>query len=118
MREIKFRAKTFRDDEWVYWSVTGQKPVGVKKDTIGEYTGLVDKNGKEIYTSDYVKSVNDEIWEVREGEWMKEWRDEEWKMFGLHLWNMVERDYQHRETELNKDVILEIVGNVYEGDKI
>lgn len=73
MREIIFRGKNEKTDEWVYGFCTlvaaghGMKyaiitgtdkkcfvPVFVKRETIGQFTGVIDQNGRMIFEDDIV----------------------------------------------------------------
>ena len=79
MREIEFRGKRTCDNEWIYgdyrifYGYTADdfditiSDAFVKKETVGQYTGLKDKNGKKIFEGDIVKAVTIDEGKTRYG---------------------------------------------------
>lgn len=129
MKEIKFRGKrkyTYKDtkSEWVYgyyMVIEGHhhiipnckdnfeamnKSAEVIPKTVGQYTGRLDKNGKEIYNGDALKS------KMCKGYGIVEW-DNEYAGFTPFVWVDDEAYSGEFETEQ-----IEIIGNIYENPEL
>ena len=120
-REIKFRAKD-RVGVWVYGDLrlTSREPhiwtdpytshiINTK--TIGQYTGLKDKNGKEIYEGDIVESISGKIGYVI---FLQQ------EMGYVVVWDNCDTRLGHRNRGggYEYDESIEVIGNIHDNPKL
>lgn len=147
MREIKFRGKTEEMNSWwTYGNLVicdnGDYQIGncprygdiyyrnkVFKETVGQYTGLHDKNGKEIYEGDIVefKDVGEEGYEYKEGFDFDNIAQVVYENGIYTLSNFGETDNSHYATNCTDEERLEevlrngnceVIGNIYENKEL
>lgn len=115
MREILFRGKRTDNGEWIYGDLR-QYASGVKaifdyetesrffvdENTIGQYTGLTDKNGKKIFEGDILKYKSNSLCRVS-------YINCQFAM----MWELVYRDFSD---VYDKDI--EVIGNIYDNPEL
>lgn len=121
MRDIKFRDKDY-SNKWRYGDLVQEKwgqgkAIMIKKDktawsvleeTIGQYTGLKDKNRKEIYEGDIVKVFINKEWRI--GKIIYEHSG-----FTIDVTNNKELEYGRTSILEN---LTEVIGNIYDNPEL
>jgi uncharacterized phage protein (TIGR01671 family) len=142
MREILFRAKSvndypypsrweygipFKDSYGSYMMKTSKGLVEVKKETVGEFTGLTDKNGVKIFEGDILESfykkkriVSVVKYGAFEPEFFYECAEAQgFFLYGMKLYGLYAYDLAGSEMMLVEDMRqAKIIGNIHDTPEI
>ena len=133
MREIKFRGKCVHSDAWAYGSfvdygeeelpeihgfdpyregVDNWREITVERNTLGQFTGLTDKNGREIYEGDVFLDT-----EYYEPTYRKiVYRNGQWEAVASDgIWCPLLKDQEPLSDELRH---IEIIGNIHDNPEL
>ena len=142
MREILFRGKRIDNGKWVegdllynridgrenerrigdIYFTQGEKIEGtavynVIPETVGQYTGLIDKNGKKIFEGDIFKTKTNDIFIIGFGAYFPKdyclYRFWEYECWGLFAYDR-KKQYQLS----NNPNLFEVIGNIHDNPEL
>lgn len=127
MREIKFRGLSKGLNEWTYgyynacagsWGEINQfisypfsNGILVDENTIGQYTGIKDKNDKEIYEGDIVLCERNIEPSIDKYTYIVRWNAEDAR------YNFIYKD-GWSEIDACDHIFMEVIGNIYENPEL
>lgn len=126
MREILFRGKDKFDGEWYVGSLSHDTKYGncfievsvhqgiaeeVIPETVGQYTGLTDKNGTKIFEGDILSGHLDELFPEDESRYPVVWHDYGWHIkCGNKSFDTLEQWWVAK--------FLEVIGNIHDNPEL
>ena len=126
-REILFRGKRTDNGEWIYGSLIGNNVIvgevvdfdddyfntqfwyKVNPETVGQFTGITDKNGIKVFEADIVKHKFRRIWAEQEHTSVVVWND---NFMCYYLFDGASN------IRMREDVIYEVIGNAYDNSEL
>ncbi len=133
MREILFRGKSLDNGEWVYGmlvirhdktrhdiyqhvSQISTTYAIVDPNTVGQFTGLLDKNGNKIFEGDIVKSKYNQINEIKFGEFVDTKSHDQVGFYQVYLKDDTWDGVSSGNMDYVKDS--EIIGNIHDNGEL
>ena len=143
-REILFRGRSFSDGDWVFGDLEYERNKGllgkvrihtykedgsydrqylVESDTVGQFTGMTDKNGVNIFEGDIVECVswNEYFTNPDTGEVMQPFRRKmfvDYRKGGFKMVEPMPEPMKDNEWDIicNGDIV--IIGNIYDNQEL
>ncbi len=119
MREILFKGKRVDNGEWtegyffkswdkvfLLWGMTGDSPnmEEVIPETVGQYTGLTDKNGKKIFEGDILLKGFEKV--------LVKWNANQCR------WGIYSNNYEICGFNESTQGYFEVIGNIYDNSEL
>ena len=134
MRDIEFRGKLRSNNEWIYGYLTDINEISdvnevaaprreVDEDTVGQWTGLYDKNNKKMYEGDIVECVswNEFFSNNTTGDVMEPFRRRMYISFRNGGFKMIEpmpRPMKDNVWDIIYDGDIKVIGNIYDNPEL
>ena len=127
MRDILFRGKILGLTDWSYgyYAKSGENHFIlldtdnednysiVDPETVGQYTGLKDKNGKRIFEGDIVQWKDENFNNYTS---VVEWCGEKWN---YPAFDLAKHDYECNGLQyVHEDCIIEVIGTIYDNPEL
>ena len=123
MREILFRGKRVDNGTWAYGDLMycddemeidseshGGNGGYIIPETVGQYTGLTDKNGTRVFEGDILSGYLDELFPEEESRYEVIWHDYGWHIRSNGLLDTPDNDWLKEN--------FEVIGNIHDNPEL